>query len=757
MDDFEVLVIDTSKSSEITQMIHEYISVLTNCDQTGISSATADKAQYTSMTTSTYKWNGNKFIKTDSSLVVDKDGSVSVKAGAHDNQNNQFTVLDVYYANPGNAQEGYHLFIPIVVKKILQTEFSIKMLNGSSAYDSAYSTNAAILANYKGDFTAQLTYSYIWTADEWNANIAAGTNFLWSYDKQVKLGDAKGSLGNASTRYTLIDMNRREAGSTFFTGNGTALKSTENKQDAVLKFNNLEDSSKNKYTSVYLSDLLPLKVDDKASNGTLKKVSSRENATIRIWNGKEYDYYAPKSSDDPADTTYYTLVIDGKTGTDEVKVSEVYYLTVNCQEGSGVITQNVTLGLDKMTSSDSSALPSRKRGKESQNNTYTLGDFYQVSDVSITPEGKDKTTIVKSGTNDAIDLLLKAKVEVPDEYKNQFETYAKNDPVYFRFAVRMHNTSQDDTGTDQILTQDIRVSSVKLGENTLGEQDYTYEVSNGVLYFTVKNKKGVDFSNVNIEAQLRLNYAGEMDAQFPMRKGNDSTSGISFSVNAAIAYSENSLDGSLMNGSDENSQKFYREKINSVRINYYAYDTVSNDGNVSQLGINGKEVADKGGVTITTQGIYNATDIAGLNTTEEGDESYPYYLIGSLELQKKDNSGKYTDVRMSDYITSITSVSANKGISKNSDQKYEFEIPLTSAQVLNLATEPLKIDFSYFVKSDEALEKLGDQAQYANYKVILTAHLANKAGTALVEDVSDYLIYTNAKFYNGIISTRDFD
>lgn len=387
VEDFGVLVIDTSKSSEITQMIHEYISVLTNCDQTGISSATADKAQYTSMTTSTYKWNGKEFIKTDSSLIVNNDGSVSVRAGAHDNQNDQFTVLDVYYANPGNTKEGYHLYIPVVVKKILQTEFSIKMLNGNSAYDSAYTTNAAILANYKGDFTAQLTYSYIWTADEWNANIAAGTKFLWSYDKQVKLGDAKGSLGNASTRYTLIDMNRREAGSTFFTGNGTALESTENKQDAVLKFNNLADSSKNKYASVCLSDLLPLKVDDKASNGTLKKVSSKENATIRIWNGKGYDYYGPKSSDDPADTTYYTLVIDGKTGTDEVNVSEVYYLTVNCQEGSGVITQNATLGLDRMTSSDPSALPSRKRGKEVQN-TYTLGDFYQVSAVSITPEGK---------------------------------------------------------------------------------------------------------------------------------------------------------------------------------------------------------------------------------------------------------------------------------------------------------------------------------------------------------------------------------
>lgn len=752
VDDFGVLVIDTSKSSEITQMIHEYISVLTNCDQTGISSATADKAQYTSMTASTYKWNGNKFIETDSTLIVNNDDSVSVRAGAHDNQNDQFTVLDVYYANPGNTKEGYHLYIPVVVKKILQTEFSIKMLNGSSAYDSAYTTNAAILANYKGNFTAQLTYSYIWTADEWNANIAAGTNFLWSYDKQVKLGDAKGSLGNASTRYTLIDMNRREAGSTFFTGNGTVLESTENKQDAVLKFNNLEDSSKNKYASVYLSDLLPLKVDDKASNGTLKKVSPGKNATIRIWNGKEYDYYGPKSSDDPADTTYYTLVIDGKNGTDEVKVSEVYYLTVNCQEGAGVVTQNATLGLDKMTSSDPSALPSRKWG-ETQN-TYTLGDFYKVSDVSITPEGKDKTTIIKSGTNDAIDLLLKAKVEVPDEYKNQFETYAKNDPVYFRFAVRMHNTSQDDTGTDQILTQDIRVSSVKLGENTLGEQDYTYEVSNGVLYFTVKNKKGVDFSNVNIEAQLRLNYAGEMDAQFPMRKGNDSTSGVSFSVNAAIAYSENSLDGSLMNGSNENSQKFYREKINSVRINYYAYDNVSNDGNVSQLGINGKEVADQDGVTITTQGIYNATDIAGLNTTDENNESYPYYLVGSLELQKKDENGIYKDVNMSDYIKSV---SVNEESLKDTENKYAFKILLTKDQIQNLATEPIKIDISYFVKSDKSLEELGGKAQYANYKVILTAHLANKSVTALVEDVSDYLIYTNAKFYNGILSTRDFD
>ena len=452
----------------------------------------------------------------------------------------------------------------------------------------------------------------------------------------------------------------------------------------------------------------------------------------------------------------------GKTGSEEVKVSEVYYLTVNCQEGSGVITQNATLGLDRMTSADLSALPSRKRsaaGNSMEQNTYTLGKFYNVTAVTITPEGEDKTGSIKSETNDYIDLAMNAKITVPEDYKNQFETYAKNDPVYFRFAVQMHNQSQDDTGSDQILTNAVQALSVKLDDTELSAEDYTCEVSDGVLYLLVKNKKGIDFSDTTVKAQLRLSYSGgEMDAQFPMRKGNDDTSGIIFSTNAAIAYSESSLDGSTMSGSGKNSTKFYRETISSVEITYRAHDTVSKDGNVSQLGINGKEVADKGGVTITTQGTYNATDISGLNTTDETNEAYPYYLVGSLELQKKttDSTGNtaYKAVNMSEYITTV---SLNNKTIQASGDNYTFTMPLTKEQVNNLATEPIKMDFSYFVKSDKSLEKLGDCSQYANYKVILKAHLANKDETALIEDVSDYIIYTNAKFYNGIISTRDFD
>ena len=765
MEDFDVLVIDTTKSTEISLMIHEYISLLTNCDQTGkfLSSdsdkSTKIKEQYTSINAYTYKWDGSKFVKTDnSSLIINSDHSLSVRVGAHDNQNDQFTVLDVYYKSKclgwstGTRQEnaeGYHLFIPVVVKKVLRTEFTIRMHSGSSDYASAYSGNSAILANYGERFTAQLTYSYIWTADEWNSNIASGENFLWSYDKQVKLGDQKGSLGEETTRYTLVDMNRRGDGNTFFTGNGTALESVEGKTEAILKFDKLRG-----YSSVYLSDLLPL-TEKTDVNGTLKRVESTDSAaTIRRWDGIQYIYYAPKTDKDVAGTTYYTLTVG--SGTEEVKVSEVYYLTVNCKEDKGVITQVATLGLDKMTSTNPLALPSRMRVNPGYN-IYTLGKFYELSDVSITPSGENKTGSIQVVENDYIDLELCTNVSVPEKDREVFNSYAMNDATFFRFAIQMHNDGN--TGSDQILASTIDVSGVKLGNNEIASSDYSCEISNGILYLTIKNRTGSDFLNTKVTANIKLGYEGDadrIDSQFPLRSVSD-TPGITFSVNAAIAYSENSLDGSTMSEVASNSSKFYRETVNSAEITYNAYSTVSEDGNVSQLGINGKEVAENGGIQITTQGMYNATQMSGLNTEDEQSENYPYYLAGTLELQKKTGSAgacAYIPVTMSDYIETV---SINQGTPGTPGYSYNFKIELTEEQVKNIDHDQIEIDISYFVKSDKKIENLGEKGQYANYMVILKAHLENKSGKKLIDDVSDYIIYTNAKFYNGIISTRDFN
>ena len=777
IDDFGVLMIDTTNSSDITKMVNEYISVLTNCEQTGDSTA-ANRKQYTSVNAYTYQWNSTRkrFEKVDkASLIVNADNTISVRAGAHDNQNNQFTVLDVYYHHPvSNSSRGYHLFIPVVVKKILQTEFSIKMHSGSSDYAAAYPNNNALLASYGENFTAQLTYSYIWTADEWNNNIAAGVNFLWSYDKQVKLGGLKGSLGNATTRYTLVDMNRRDTGNTFFTGDGTAL---EDGNDAVLKFDKLKG-----FKSVYISDLLPLTVSDN-TNGTLKKVAaSDKNATVRVWNGSEYDYYAPKTSSDSSSGSYYNITVKGATGTNEVKVSEVYYLTVNCKDGEGFITQIAELGLDKMTSSDENALPSKKRtNQKTESNQYTLGQFYNIKNASISPASEDKTQSIKVGTNDYIDLTLDAEFEVPADYKDAFVSYAAGDQTYFRFAVHIQNDGEQ--GSDQILANYVDVSEVKLGDTDISAGDYTCEVTNGVLYLTIKNKKGRDFitdddiknNNLSkkIHAKVRLDYGGDaglIDSQFPLKNGDDDK-GIFFSVTASLAYSESGLDGSSMTKSGQNGTKYYRENNSSAELTYNAYDTVSMDGNVSQLGINGKEAAKNPnkGAWISTKGMYNAMQMSTLNTTDKTSRDYPNYLVGTLKLQKKTGNSEnwsYEDVNMSDYFELI---SFNNGESTSLNSKeYSFKLPLSDEQVQNLDHEQIEFDIAYFVKSDSKLEELTGTDLYANYKVVLSAHLAhienidNLDGerieeTIIGDEVSDYIIYTNAKLYNGIISTRDFD
>ena len=74
--DFDALLIDTTNSDEITLMLHEYLSVLTNSDQTG-SFQKGDinnrvKEYYTSAAAYTYQWNKDKgkFVKTDKSSLL---------------------------------------------------------------------------------------------------------------------------------------------------------------------------------------------------------------------------------------------------------------------------------------------------------------------------------------------------------------------------------------------------------------------------------------------------------------------------------------------------------------------------------------------------------------------------------------------------------------------------------------------------------------------------------------------------------------
>ena len=278
-------------------------------------------------------------------MSLNKSKQLRINPGKFDNTKNQITILDVAYKSPVNAKDVYHLYIPVLVKKIMNVSFDIKMTTGAAGYASAYPTSStttatsALLAGYGDDFTANISFTYDWTVGEWKDALENGSSLLWPYDKKINIGKAD-VLNTADTHLTLVDMNTHGAGTSYWQLDGTSLEKADS--NYVLDLNK-EIQSKG-CQGTYICDLLDLEVIE-GTDGKFKKVSADDStATVRVWNDTAYDYYALKSEDEN-DGTYYNIKIKGTAlgDTSSLKVTESYYLVVNCTKGSGMSNEKMTL------------------------------------------------------------------------------------------------------------------------------------------------------------------------------------------------------------------------------------------------------------------------------------------------------------------------------------------------------------------------------------------------------------------------------
>ena len=125
--DFPVLVVNNT--ADVDTMIWNYIAAMTN-----VSSGTDVKQQLNSITATTWQWDttNNSFkAKESASLSISKAKKISIVPNAYDNQNSQFTLLDVTYANPTNNEAAFHLYIPVLVKKVLYISFKTSISCGN--------------------------------------------------------------------------------------------------------------------------------------------------------------------------------------------------------------------------------------------------------------------------------------------------------------------------------------------------------------------------------------------------------------------------------------------------------------------------------------------------------------------------------------------------------------------------------------------------------------------------------------------------
>lgn len=761
-EDFPILVLNATTKSELNSIVNNYISMLTNAKQE------QSKRCYDKIEPKTYKYENNAWnlvSAENQTMSWNATDGVSINRGKYDNNKQQITILDVSYEI---STEVYHLYIPVLVKKLMDVECSVKVVNGAAGYDPA-TDEKATLNSFGENYTAHISYTYKWMVSEWQSMLENGDSLLWNFDKTVKLGEFK-TLDRSKIHLTLVDMNTQGTQTSYHQSTLGELSTVGVLTDDTLNLAEMAKQGK----SPYICDLLPLEATESATGGFKKVESADPGAVLRIWNETEntFIYYAAKSDADTKDTKYYNVTLNTKCGLNDIlPVKEEYYLVMNCTEGNATTPMlNTTLELNQSYSNQQ--IPTKVTGNF--NVVYLLGDFYKLDNVTLNSESTTQNQEMVSGSNDSIKVIVSSKVSAAAN-ENEFGSYVNDRSIYYQYSLQTVNQS----GNPVDMKGAASIPTLKLEKkNADGTVTETHELKqltnlsgteNGFItqfgengYIITIKAPGEWYTGATITAEMSFSYnSTDMNQQFPVRKSNTENTGVKFKVDAVMAYQQDSLGSSGISASATEEKLYYQLKEAQAKLSYDSYNITSKDGNTSQLGINGRE-NDNAAMEISSRALLNVTDFTSFNLTDESNSTYPYYLEGELTLAQKtdsENGTSYKDVAIGDYLSEFVIESAGTNVDVTSEglglqennTVYKFRIRLTKEQVNKILDTPLLVNIKYKVKTGKELEDI-DGGQYANYKVTLSATLKNKNLEDLLNvKPSDYLIYTNAKVYLKIV------
>lgn len=765
-DDFPILVLNATTKSELNSIVNNYISMLTNAKQE------QSKRYYDKIEPKTYKYENNAWnlvSAENQTMSWNSTDGVSINRGKYDNNKQQITILDVSYKRTvKDSTDVYHLYIPVLVKKLMDVECSVKVVNGAAGYDPATDGNAT-LNSFGENYTAHISYTYKWMVSEWQSMLENGDSLLWNFDKTVKQG-LFGTLDRSKIHLTLVDMNTQGAQTSYHQSTLEELSTAGVLTDDTLNLAEMAKQGK----SPYICDLLPLEATESATGGFKKVESADPGAVLRIWNETEntFIYYAAKSDADTKDTKYYNVTLNTKCGLNDIlPVKEEYYLVMNCTEGNATTPMlNTTLELNQSYSNQQ--IPTKVTGNF--NVVYLLGDFYKLDNVTLNSESTTQNQEMVSGSNDSIKVIVSSKVSAAAN-ENEFGSYVNDRSIYYQYSLQTVNQSGNPVDMKGVASIPTLKLEKKNADGTVTETHVLNQLTdlsgteNGFItqfgengYIITIKAPGEWYTGATITAEMSFSYnSTDMNQQFPVRKSNTENTGVKFKVDAVMAYQKDSLGSSGISASATEEKLYYQLKEAQAKLSYDSYNITSKDGNTSQLGINGRE-NDDATMEISSRALLDVTDFTSFNLTDESNSAYPYYLEGELTLAQKtdsENGTSYKDVAIGGYLSEFVIESAGTNVDVKSEglglqennTVYKFRIQLTQDQVSKILDTPLLVNIKYEVKTGKKLEDI-DGGQYANYKVTLSATLKNKKLEDLLNvKPSDYLIYTNAKVYLKIV------
>lgn len=771
--DFPVLMIPGND----TTTVEKYLNIVTNG---GFSDARRlnGSAKHVTATAEVFKLADNgAFVKDATAsqtptLKVLNNGTSSMVFRAStdwDNERGRFTLLTVTFSEAGQS---YRVQVPIIVKRMLEIDFTATYSEGANFKASDFETqyDKHVLVSSGDTMTGYLTWTYGSARGEpvaygWNTLLEAGGS-MGPLNKSITFG----ATLPKGTQLTLVDTahNNREYHCTVGAGGAASVKLTE-----------FVDASKKAYVEPWLSETVGVKADEakEDKDGAWVKladdeVKDKSQAELAKMAGAKVDgaYYRARTSSD-ATGTFYTLSV-----AKEEPKSENFYLVVRTPAGSAGVNGYTATTVDTSLNEHINYLLRGKKaaddkaaedGHQNTASTYSVTSNY-THDLIDGNEGGIKQMVLH-------DVTYPLAMKVSDTVKfDSNQQYTSSDELYYQLDSSLVNYEGGKAAGAH-------------GYPTGTQGTYSFYVTVGGKYYTWNGSKWIDAGTSPTPAIAAKDWSatgGDMSLVLADASGKaidlsgireiakNHNSQFTITMKANLAMTEPACQAGIIasqnGGTDKYTKPNYRAHLsthaetlstssnsayNDGGAGYYRMDVGSSTialeaSKKSQLGINIDDLKSADG-EIALVGTYDLSKLTGAEAKIDAASTVTYTL--SLE-QRQDNGGYAPVGDISNYITVLGSDCLGTGAASADGNSYVFTDTKTNGAFLTRDGNSLAFKHAFRVKVNTNVE--GENQTYANYRLVLTANIMTGN---VVDDTpvnvsnldsyshSDYVTYTLAR------------
>ena len=778
--DFPVLVIPGND----TTTVESYLNIVTNGGFSDARRLNGSTAHVTATAEVFSLADNGTFVKDVAAsqaptLKVLNNGTSSMAFRAStdwDNEQGRFTLLTVTFSEAGQS---YRVQVPIIVKRMLEIDFTATYSEGANFKAADYATkyDKHVLVSSGDTMTGYLTWTY---------GSARGKPVDYGWNTLLEAGGSMGPLNKSitfgatlpeGTQLTLVDTanNSREYHYTVGTGGATSVKLTEF----------VDAGNKAYYTEPWLSEIVGVKADEakEDKDGAWVKladdeVKDKSQAELAKMAGAKVDgaYYRARTSSD-ATGTFYTLSVDK-----EEPKSENFYLVVRTPAGSAGVNGYTATTVDTSLNEHINYLlrgkiaadgKAAEDGHQNTPSTYSVASNYTHSLVDNKRNLVDnRDSINRMELKDATYPL---SMDVSDTVTfDSSQQYTSSDALYYQLD-------------SSLVTYHDGVIAGSVGYPTGTQGKYEFYVKVGDNYYTWGgsgwNLAGAKETPVVSGLSWTAN-GGDMSLVLADTEGNpidmsglreiakNHDNAFTVTMKAALTMTEPACQAGIVasqnSGTDRYTKPNYRAYLsthadtlstssnsayNDGGAGYYRMDVGSSTialeaSKKSQLGINIDDLKSADG-EIALVGTYDLSKLTGAEAKIDAASTVTY----TLSLERRQDNGGYAPVGdISNYITVLGSDYLGTGAASADGNSYVFTDTKTNGAFLTRDGNSLAFKHAFRVKVNTNVE--GENQTYANYRLVLTANIMTGN---VVDDTpvnvsnldgyshSDYVTYTLAR------------